>query len=158
MASLAITQLFWLSKSHYDRRSVGQSVLMSRPIWVSWLDINFCSTFTVLSMSGLQIQPWHRQQREYRFHGSSTVASWSVAAGTVCCGSRCLAVDMFTEPLLSNGRLWLGNYCPEQICHYIHIYIYRVSTKTVPDFQQIYIECNFIGIFLYTGGYRCINS
>jgi hypothetical protein len=40
------------SKSHYDRRSVGQSVLVSSPIWVSWPDINFCLSFTVLSMSG----------------------------------------------------------------------------------------------------------
>jgi hypothetical protein len=38
--------VFPKSKSHYDRRSVGQSVLVSRPIWVSWPDINFCLTFT----------------------------------------------------------------------------------------------------------------
>jgi hypothetical protein len=43
---------FSKSKSRYDRRSVGQSVLVSRPIWVSWSDINFCLTVTVLSMSG----------------------------------------------------------------------------------------------------------
>jgi hypothetical protein len=41
------------SKSRYDRRSVGQSVLVSSPIWGSWPDINYCLTFTVLSMSGL---------------------------------------------------------------------------------------------------------
>jgi hypothetical protein len=40
------------SKSHYDRRSVGQSFLVWSPIWGSWPDINFCLTFTVLSMSG----------------------------------------------------------------------------------------------------------
>jgi hypothetical protein len=40
------------SKSHYNRRPVCQSVLVSRPIWVSWPDINLCLTFTVLSMSG----------------------------------------------------------------------------------------------------------
>jgi hypothetical protein len=40
------------SKSHYDRRPVGQSVLVSKPIWVSWPAINYCLTFTVLSMSG----------------------------------------------------------------------------------------------------------
>jgi hypothetical protein len=45
----------WLtrkSKSLYDRWSVDQSVLVSSPIWGSWPDINFCLTFTVLSMSG----------------------------------------------------------------------------------------------------------
>jgi hypothetical protein len=42
------------SKSLYDRRSVGQCVLISSPIWGSWPDItsNFCLTVTVLSMSG----------------------------------------------------------------------------------------------------------
>jgi hypothetical protein len=40
------------SVSRYDRRSVGQSVLVSSPIWVSWPDINYCLTLTVLSMSG----------------------------------------------------------------------------------------------------------
>jgi hypothetical protein len=39
-------------KSRYDRRSVGQSVLVSSPIWVSRPDINYCLTVTVLSMSG----------------------------------------------------------------------------------------------------------
>jgi hypothetical protein len=41
------------TKSFYDRRSVGQSVLVSSPIWGSWPDINFCLTFTVLSVSGV---------------------------------------------------------------------------------------------------------
>jgi hypothetical protein len=40
------------SKLRYDRRSVGQSVLVSTPTWVSWPYINYCLTFTVLSMSG----------------------------------------------------------------------------------------------------------
>jgi hypothetical protein len=40
------------SKSHYDRRSVGQCVLVSSPIWGSWPDINYCVTVTVLSISG----------------------------------------------------------------------------------------------------------
>jgi hypothetical protein len=40
------------SKSHYDLRWVGQSILVLRPIWVSWPDINFCLTFIILSMSG----------------------------------------------------------------------------------------------------------
>jgi hypothetical protein len=41
----------WLSESEsrYDRRSVGQYVLVSSPIWGSWLDINY--SVTVLSMS-----------------------------------------------------------------------------------------------------------
>jgi hypothetical protein len=35
------------------RPTTSRSVsLVSRPIWVSWPDINFCLTFTVLSMSG----------------------------------------------------------------------------------------------------------
>jgi hypothetical protein len=38
--------------SRYDRRSVGQSVLVSSPIWGSWPDINYCLTVTVLSISG----------------------------------------------------------------------------------------------------------
>jgi hypothetical protein len=40
------------SKSHYDRRPVGQCVLVSSPIWGSWPDINYCVTVTVLSISG----------------------------------------------------------------------------------------------------------
>jgi hypothetical protein len=43
----------WLSESEslYDWRSVGQCVLVSSPIWVSWPDINYCFTVTVLSIS-----------------------------------------------------------------------------------------------------------
>jgi hypothetical protein len=40
------------SKSRYDRRSVGQSVLVSSPIWGSWPNIYCWLTFTLLSMSG----------------------------------------------------------------------------------------------------------
>jgi hypothetical protein len=40
------------SKSRYNRRSAGQSVLVSRPIWVSCPNINYCLTMTILSMSG----------------------------------------------------------------------------------------------------------
>jgi hypothetical protein len=40
------------SKSHYDRRSVGQSVLVSSPIWGPWLDFCYCQTFAVLSLRG----------------------------------------------------------------------------------------------------------
>jgi hypothetical protein len=40
------------SESRDDRRSVGQFVMVSSPIWGSWPDINCCLTFTVLSMSG----------------------------------------------------------------------------------------------------------
>jgi hypothetical protein len=32
------------SKSRYDRWSVGQSVLVSSPVWGSWPDINYCLT------------------------------------------------------------------------------------------------------------------
>jgi hypothetical protein len=39
-------------ESRYDRRSVGQSVLVSSPFWGSWPDINYCLTITVMSMSG----------------------------------------------------------------------------------------------------------
>jgi hypothetical protein len=30
------------SKSHYDRRPVGQCVLVSSPVWGSWPDVNYC--------------------------------------------------------------------------------------------------------------------
>jgi hypothetical protein len=40
------------SKSHYDRRPVGQCVLVSSPVWGSWPDVNSCLTVTVLSISG----------------------------------------------------------------------------------------------------------
>jgi hypothetical protein len=40
------------SKSHYDRRTVGQCVLVSSPVWGSWPDVNYCLTITVLSISG----------------------------------------------------------------------------------------------------------
>jgi hypothetical protein len=38
------------SKSHYDRRSVGQSVLVSSPIWGPTPDFCYSQTFAVLSM------------------------------------------------------------------------------------------------------------
>jgi hypothetical protein len=41
-----------LTKSLYFRRSVGQSIMVSSPIWGSWPDINYCVTVTVLSISG----------------------------------------------------------------------------------------------------------
>jgi hypothetical protein len=37
---------------NYDRRSVGQSVLVSSPIWGSRPDINYYLTVTVFFMSG----------------------------------------------------------------------------------------------------------
>jgi hypothetical protein len=40
------------SKSRYDGRSVGWSVLVSSPIWGSWPDVNYCLTVTILSISG----------------------------------------------------------------------------------------------------------
>jgi hypothetical protein len=40
------------SESRYDGRSVGQSVLVSNPIWGSWPDINYSLTVTVFSVSG----------------------------------------------------------------------------------------------------------
>jgi hypothetical protein len=41
-----------VSESRYDRRSIGQSVLVLSPILGSWPDINYYLTITVLSMSG----------------------------------------------------------------------------------------------------------
>jgi hypothetical protein len=49
---LRLTTRFWMCELHYDRRWVGESVLVLSPIWVSWPDINYCLTMTVLSMSG----------------------------------------------------------------------------------------------------------
>jgi hypothetical protein len=40
------------SKSHYDRRPVGQCALVSSPVWGSWSDVNYCLTVTLLSISG----------------------------------------------------------------------------------------------------------
>jgi hypothetical protein len=40
------------SKSHYDRLSVGQSVLVSSPIWGPRSDFYYCQTFAVLWMGG----------------------------------------------------------------------------------------------------------
>jgi hypothetical protein len=37
----ATTVVFSKSKSHYDRRSVGQFVLVSCPFWSTWLDVTF---------------------------------------------------------------------------------------------------------------------
>jgi hypothetical protein len=39
------------SKSHYDRRPVGQCVLVSSPVRGSWPDANYCLTVTLLSIS-----------------------------------------------------------------------------------------------------------
>jgi hypothetical protein len=44
-ASELPTRLNSTKKSRYDRLSVCQSVLVSRPNWFSWTDINFCLTF-----------------------------------------------------------------------------------------------------------------
>jgi hypothetical protein len=46
------SQLTCKSKSHYDRQSVGQSVLVSSPIWGPRPDFCYCQTFAVLSMWG----------------------------------------------------------------------------------------------------------
>jgi hypothetical protein len=35
------------SESRYDRRSVGQSVLVSSPIWGSWPEVKYCLTIRV---------------------------------------------------------------------------------------------------------------
>jgi hypothetical protein len=40
------------SKSHYDRRSVGHSVLVSNPIWGPRLNFCYCQTVAVLSLWG----------------------------------------------------------------------------------------------------------
>jgi hypothetical protein len=40
------------SKSHYYRRTVGQSVLVSSPIWGQRQDFCYCQTFAVVSMGG----------------------------------------------------------------------------------------------------------
>jgi hypothetical protein len=40
------------SKSRYHRRSVGQSVLISSPIWAPRPDFCYCQTFAVLRMWG----------------------------------------------------------------------------------------------------------
>jgi hypothetical protein len=40
------------SKSHYDRRPVGQCVLVSISVWGSWSDVNYSLTVTVSSISG----------------------------------------------------------------------------------------------------------
>jgi hypothetical protein len=48
-----ISHIVWCkSKSHYDRRPVGQCALVSSPVWGSWPDANCCLTVTVLSISG----------------------------------------------------------------------------------------------------------
>jgi hypothetical protein len=53
MPAVRYCLLAWLLlKSHYDRRPVGQCVLVSSPIWGSWPNINYCVTVTVLSISG----------------------------------------------------------------------------------------------------------
>jgi hypothetical protein len=44
------TERTWESKSHYDRRSVGQSFLVSSPFWGSRWEFCYCQTFAVLSM------------------------------------------------------------------------------------------------------------
>jgi hypothetical protein len=42
---------WWMSESHCDRQSVGQSILVSSHIWGSWPHINYCLTVTVLLIS-----------------------------------------------------------------------------------------------------------
>jgi hypothetical protein len=82
----------------------GQSVLVSSPIWGSWPDslgyngslviwTVVCLTAANLSLlyflCGLRLVQW-----ETRFHGFSVVR-WCVVTGTMCCGCRCLAMDIF---------------------------------------------------------------
>jgi hypothetical protein len=56
------------SKLHYDRRSVGQSVLVSSRIWGRRPDSCYCQTFASLSMWGV-------------LSGDRTGLSFTIAAG-----------------------------------------------------------------------------
>jgi hypothetical protein len=52
-----LTELLWYtaqseSESRCDRRSVGQSVLVSSPIWGSWPEVKYCLTVVVFLKSG----------------------------------------------------------------------------------------------------------
>jgi hypothetical protein len=99
------------SKSHYDRRPVGQSILVSRPVWVPWPDINFCLTFTVLSMSGApsdeRLVLSSYQQRRDRFWGP-TQAPIQWVPGALCQGVKKIE-SLFVCLLAPKIRYKLGH-------------------------------------------------
>jgi hypothetical protein len=53
-------------------QSVSQSVLVSRPVWGSWPDINYCLTLTVLSLGG---RPLWREDRSVVCQSVSSIRS-----------------------------------------------------------------------------------
>jgi hypothetical protein len=56
------------------------------------------------------------------------VVSRLVAAGTMYCGSPCLAVDVFTQPFPGNGCLcWFYNFGFQQTCYNIELLIVFLS-------------------------------
>jgi hypothetical protein len=76
---------------------------------------------------------------------------FSIAAGTMCFGSRCLATDVFTEPFPSNGSLFLlHNSCFEQICHNILMWIYEMWYRPIYYINETVYDC-FCVLFVGDG-------
>jgi superfamily II DNA helicase RecQ len=100
-----------------------------------------CSSLTVSL-----IFPRHGPRRKHRLRGSSVMVSSLVAAGTMYCASRWLAMDVFTEPFPSNGCLcWFYNSGFQQTCHNM----YKVSRNSCSNkFQNepLSILCRTPGV------------
>jgi hypothetical protein len=100
-----------------DRRSVGQSVLVSRPVWVSWPDSNYSVTITVLSMSDA---PFWRQVRSVicRLSTAKTALHIEYARIILYYVARCvLCLGVLLHKLFKNieiiyeHKMW--NYCED---------------------------------------------
>jgi hypothetical protein len=66
LTTATATLLCRQTSSHYDRRPIGQWVLVSSPVWGSWPDVNYCLTVTVLSPTLLLvIKPRNRPRRKH---------------------------------------------------------------------------------------------
>jgi hypothetical protein len=88
---------FQKSKSHYDRRPVGQCVLVSRPVWGSWPDVNYCMTVTVSSISGAP--------SDERSGLSFVLVTWTVSVQYICCWpSPAFYLSVFITPPLNFQR------------------------------------------------------
>jgi hypothetical protein len=83
------------SKSHYDPRLIGQSVLVSSPIWDPKPHVYYYQTFSVLSMSvGLKFT-------EREIWGQFSWVSWRVKRLFVL---MCWSILFFRSSVMRNGR------------------------------------------------------
>jgi hypothetical protein len=118
------------SKSHYDRWSVSQSDLVLRPSWVSWPDINYWLTFTVLLMSGAPSDK--RLGLSFFFYWNTLSKYDKIVCACVCVHAR---VHVYTRICMcayeENGAI------QEVVnCHYFWTLLYNVPTEMTKKIRK----------------------